>query len=352
MKKSVLGILVLLLLTGILGGCQNEGNEEQSHTAQGMDAVVRMDYVTAMEQFDLALLSGEEAEQVYRGMGLCYMGQGEYAKAVTAFRNALSYGGMFPGDLEYDINYYMAICYYKMGSYDEAIAVYDAIVELLPKEQEAYFLRGTMKLYLDDVEGAVADFDRATELDRNNYGLYLDAYECMLQHGYEDQAQSYLDVVLVADSSDISDYDKGRLCYFQGEYAQACNYLERARSDGKADAEMISLLGECYKLEGQYEYAAVVYGGYVETNPDPEIYNKMGLCYVEQGDYASALAAFQAGSAILENNTCMQTLLLNEIACYEYLYDFASAEEKLAAYLAIYPSTPELEKEYAFLTTR
>lgn len=352
MKKSGFGILVLLsIMMFALTGCQ-KGAGEASFVSLGMDAVIRMDYEDAFTQFDQALLAGEDEELVYRGIGLAYMGQQDYAKAVSAFRTALSYADMFPGELEYDINYYLAIAYYKLEMYDEAIAVYDGITALLPREQEAYFLRGTMKLYLDDVEGAVADFDMATSLDRNNYGLYLDAYESMQQHGYEEQAQNYLDVVLVADSRDISDYDKGRLCYFEGEYAQACNYLERARSDGEADAEMIALLGECYKLEGQYEYAAVVYGGYVETTPDPEIYNKMGLCYVEQGDYVSALAAFQAGSAIEENNTCLQVLLLNEIACYEYLYDFETAAVKLEEYLAIYPSTPELEKEYAFLTTR
>ena len=48
----------------------------------------------------------------------------------------------------------------------------------------------------------------------------------------------------------------------------------------------------------------------------------------------------------------MQTLLKNEIACYEYLQDYESAASKLEQYVSIYSSDEELEKEYAFLTTR
>ena len=35
----------------------------------------------------------------------------------------------------------MAICYYKLGEYDNAIACYDAITDLRKKETRAYFLR-------------------------------------------------------------------------------------------------------------------------------------------------------------------------------------------------------------------
>ena len=58
------------------------------------------------------------------------------------------------------------------------------------------------------------------------------------------------------------------------------------------------------------------------------------------------------GQSVMENNTCMQSLKINEIACYEYLYDYETAKNKLAEYIDTYPITPELLKEYAFLSTR
>lgn len=338
-----------IVIGALLCGC---GQKDVRLTDKGMELLMQQDYKGAIASFEQAILAKEDLEENYRGAGLAYMGIGDYEAAVDAFDKALSYAGMFPGELEYDINYYMAIAYYKMDEYDAAISIYDAIIEMRPKDTNAYFLRGSMKLYLQDVDSAILDFDQAVGMDSKNYSVYLDVYDCLKEHGYDAQAQGYLDQILLADSQEFSEYDKGRLAYYNGEYQKACNYLEHVRQQGEADEKLIVLLGECYKLQGFYEYAAVVYDAYVSESPDPEIYNQMGLCYVEQGNYAAALSAFQRGIEIKENNTCLQTLKLNEIACYEYMYEFEMAAQKMQEYLTVYPSTEELEKEYAFLTTR
>ncbi|MBR1471780.1 MAG: tetratricopeptide repeat protein [Lachnospiraceae bacterium] len=345
-KKMLLGVSLLALG---LTGC---GKSRTSWLEKGIAAVTEQDYRTAQEAFAQALVLGEDEEQTYRGMGLAYMGQQDYARALGSFTMALGEAGIKPTELEYDINYYMAICYYKLGEYDAAISCYDAITGLMPKETKAYFLRGNMKLCLHDLDGAVADFDQAVAIDKKDYGLCLDIYDSMISYGYGEKAQQYLDMVEAADVKTITDYDKGRLCYHKGEYEQACNYLERARSGAQASAELITLLGECYKKQGQYEYAAVVYSGYAEEHQDAEICNQLGLCYVEQGEYEQALLAFQRGKEIRENNTCMQTLKKNEIACYEYLHDYRTAAELLKDYMDTYGGDDLLRKEYAFLTTR
>lgn len=346
-KYGLLFVLCIIIVS--LWGC---GESETTLTDTGMSLLMQQDYRGAVSNFEQSILAGENLEENYRGVGLAYMGLGDYEAAVGAFQDALSYAGMFPGDLEYDINYYMAIAYYKMGEYDAAISIYDAIIEMRPKDVDAYYLCGSMKLYLQDLEGAKDNFDSAIAIDRNNYSIYLDVYDCLKEHGYDAEAQGYLDEILLADSRNFSEYDKGRLAYYQGEYQQACSYLEHVRQQGDADVDLIMLLGECYKQQGIYEYAAVVYDAYVSKTPNPEIYNQMGLCYVEQGNYAAALIAFQNGIAIKENNACMQTLRLNEIACYEYMHEFDMAAQRLDEYLATYPTNEELEKEYAFLTTR
>lgn len=348
--KSKIKIALLICATVLVAGCGKKNDE--SLLDKGLNAVINQDYNGALGYFNEAVSNGDVSEDIYRGMGLAYMGQEDYAKAISCFKSALSNAGMFPGAMEYDINYYVAVCYFKLGDFDSAVSVYDSIINLNPKDEQAYFLRGSMKLYMSDLDGAIEDFDKATTLNKNNYSLYLDVYGCMIDHGYNAEAQRYLDVVMAADENRISGYDKGRLCYYQGEYAQGCNYLENAKKEDRTNKDIINLLSECYKANGQYDYAAVIYSTYLTEIADPEMYNQLGICYVQQGDYTSALAAFQSGLAVTENNTCIQTLMLNEIACYEYLLDFASAREKLGEYMTIYPTTPELEKEYAFLTTR
>ena len=349
MKKTGMKIGAVLLASLLLAGC---GEGEKSLTQQGMEAVSQQEYRSALDCFSRAIRAGEDKEESYRGMGLAYMGQQQYDRALGSFLKALREAGVHPGELEYDINYYMAICYYKTGEYDEAIACYDAITELRKKETRAWFLKGSMKLYLGDVEGALSDFDTALSVKKNDYSLYLDIYDSLHSHGYETQAEQYLSVVKEANTKEISDYDKGRLCFYTGAYAQACNYLERARNEGRADAELITLLGECYRQQGQFDYAAVVYNAYVDEHNDAEICNRLGLMLAGQNDYEQALEAFRRGKEIRENNTCMQELRYNEIVCCEYLQLYEEAAELLDAYTETYGSSALLEKEHDFLVTR
>ena len=344
------GLVICSILCVSMMGCSDK--DEKKETDIGYDYILTQEYQNALEHFNIALQKGENQENLYRGMGLAYMGKKEYGKAVDSFKSALSCAGMFPGDLEYDINNYMAISYYKLEDFESAIKVYDGIIGMKPKDATAYFMRGTMELDKDDIENALLDFDKATEIKKNDYGQYIDVYACLKEHGHEAEGQKYIDVVMSADSADINDYDKGRLCYYRGDFAQGCNYLERAKELDATNLEVISLLSDCYKQTGQYEYAAVVYSSYLANKEDPDVYNRLGLCYIEQGDYSSALNAFQAGIAITENNTSMQTLMLNEVICYEHLGDFKTAKEKLSEYMSVYSADEIVKKEYAFLTTR
>lgn len=350
MRSKYKYIIASLCLALTLGGCGKSSVDEK--LVKAMDSVVSQEYDAALGVFAEALKEGADSEAVYRGMGLAYMGKEDYGRAISSFSMALENAGVFPGDMEYDINYYMAVAYFHMGDYEQAVSIYDGVIGMKPKDEQAYFLRGDMKLYMGDVAGAIEDFDKTVSFQKNNYSKYLDVYACMKDRGYANEAVKYLDVVMSADTSSISDYDKGRLCYFQGDYIQGCNYLERARKNSGDDKEIVLLLSDCYKKTDQYEYAAVIYNTYLTSHPEPDMYNQLGICYMQQGDYSSALGAFQSGLNIKENNTCMQSLLLNEVACYEYLYDFSSAQAKLEAYMAVYPVTDDLKREYAFLTTR
>ena len=50
------------------------------------------------------------------------------------------------------------------GDHDGAIADYNRAIELDPKQPRAYMNRGFAKQAKDDVDGAIADYNRALEL--------------------------------------------------------------------------------------------------------------------------------------------------------------------------------------------
>lgn len=341
------GVLCSLLLAGLAAGCGSAKNE---NVAQGMQLIEQLSYEQAMECFTAASANKEDMRLLLRGQGLACMGMTDYENAASYLEQALSLGGMRPQPLDFDINYYLATAYYRGGQTERAIAVYQAITDLAPQEKTAWYLKGTLELELGQQAQAQEDFDRAVQAAKEDYDLLIDIFCSCSKYGHTDIGAAYLQAVLEDDTLRISDYDKGRMSFYLGDYEQARLCLEKAKEQNGAAAA--SLLGQTYEKMGDYNYAASVYGTYLETKqPDAEIYNQLGLCKLKVGEYEAALAAFQAGLAI-DGNTVMQSLRFNEIVAYEHLGNFEKAKLSMEQYLAQYPDDEKAQREYIFLKTR
>ena len=340
-----IGMMALLLLCGC-GGAKGG-----THVHIGMNQIEAADYDGALASFSAAREAGENPELVYRGEGIAYLGKTEYDKAIDAFLEALSYCDGSVTDLEYDINYYLATAYYKSAEYQEAYDTYSAILVLRPKEPEAYYLRGLTALAMNGHDRAVADFDKAIELDKKNYSMYIDVYLALEQYGYAEEGRVYLENAMKAGSKSMSDYDKGRICYYLGDYENACVYLDKANKAG-SNEDIVLALGQAYEATGDINFAASIYTNYLANHGDnAQIYNQLGVCKLALGDYEAARIAFESGIAMSDMDV-MQTLKYNEIVTYEYLGDFKKACVLMEAYLATYPDDTMALREYEFLKTR
>lgn len=333
----------------VLWGCDSDKPGE--NTQLGMDAVEQLQYQEALDFFEAAVTAEENEVYVQRGMGLAYMGQTDYENALLCFQAALDNGGTKPEDIDYDINYYMAVCYYKLEQYEEALARYDAILALRTKEVDAYVQRGIVKLKLGKHEEAVADFNQAISLEGDDYSLYIDIYSALKDSGYEAEGIEYLNIAMENDEKKMSSYDKGRLYFYLGNYTYARNFLEQARSDGNRTEEVLLLLGQSYEALNDSSYALTLYGDFVAENPSAAIYNQMGMCYAASGDYENALDSFEKGLAV-EGGAFRQELSYNRIIAYENLGDFESAKKYMKEYLKDYPDDERAQREYEFLQTR
>lgn len=344
-KREWLLAVMIFLIGLVLGGCSSK----HSFVEEGMDAVEALDYETALQHFEKALLEKEDLRLVYRGMGLAYMGLIQYEAAAECLEKALASGNGRPDRMDYDINYYLATVYYKLGQYEKSIQTYDAIIALKPKEKLAYYLRGSVWIY-SDFEKAKADFDKAVSLGKEDYNQLIEIYQVLQTHGYKEAGVEYLQTALAGQAKSLTDYQRGRISYYLEDYENARAYLEKARNAG--DYETILLLGQTCEALGDYNYAINVYTTFIENDQsNPQVYNRLGLCRMEQGDYQSALSAFQTGIAI-ENNDLMQTLKFNEIVTYERLGEFQKAAGLMESYLQMYPDDETAQREYVFLKTR
>lgn len=346
-KKSrgiCLAAAAFLALT--LSGCGRAGERTQG----AIQMIGELDYQGALEQLDAAEADGEDGRLVNRARGIAYMGLTDYEQAAFWFEEALGESGGVVQNVDYDLNFYLAAAYTKNGRYSDAEDIYDAVLALRPGEEDAYFLRGNVRLQLGNHKGAKEDFDKVISMDPYNYDRVIEIHEVLEYFGFGEDGKVYLRAALENKDKPMDKYAVGRIYYYLGEYQNACLALEEAREKGGAESYLY--LGKAYEATGDYNYAANVYNSYISKNGGTaEVYNQLGLCEMAKGEYQKALEAFQTGKR-MENATMLQTLSFNEIVAYEHLGEFKQAYELMGTYLKNYPDDEQAKREYEFLSTR
>lgn len=345
-RTWILSLCVLTCL--IVTGCNTEKND---NIKTGMSLIDEHRYEEAVTSFNNAVTAGENAEEAYRGMGIAYMGLIRYEDAVESFKSALENGGNIPDDIDYDINYYLGVCYFKLEMFEDAIARYDAIIDLRPKETDAYIQRGTTRLAMNMYPQAKEDFDKAISLEPKNYSLYIDVFCLLNERGYTEQGTEYLQVAIDKNDKSMSNVDKGRMYYYLGEYQTAREYLEQARSGGERSEEVLLYLGQCYVELDQTAYAIGLFEAFLEDNPSPAVYNQLGLAYLKQNEFENAKASFDSGIA-MDSDSYRQELLFNRVVVCEKMGDFDAAKSYMLDYLKEYPDDRTAVRENEFLKTR
>lgn len=348
MKKRIyITAVITAMVIGVTGcGFQNKNENLKA----GMDAVAALEYDNALTSFEAAREAGEDERLILRGEGLAYMGKTMYAEAAAAFEAALACSDGRIKNVDYDINYYLATAYYKQGEFSRAVNVYDAIVALKPGEKDAYYLRGVIYTQQGNLESAREDFDKAISLDSTNYDRIISIYGILESEGYKETGQEYLQAAMDAGTKAMTNFEKGRICYYLEDYENARTYLEKARDEGGYEA--VLFLGKTYETLGDNNYAISVYNTFLDSSgPNPRVLNQLGLCRMQTGDYEGALAAFQSAMNI-EDNGMLQALKMNEIIAYEKLKDYKKASVLMESYLKTYPDDQEAKREYIFLHTR
>lgn len=348
-KRKCMSLAAILCLSFVIfSGCAV--NSDNDNVATGMVKIEQMDYQGALDAFDAAVGAEENERLIYRGKGIAYMGLTDYAQAIDNFIMCLNLSDGMVQDIDFDVNYYLATAYFKNHNYREAADTYTAIIDLRPEEPDAHYLRGVSLLALDEYIEARKDFDKVLTLTDGDCDRLIEIYQSLDNYGYSEIGQEYLNRILDEKSDKLDDYDKGRIYYYLREYPQACNYLEKSKDTGTAEAYLY--LGRAYEATGDYNYASSVYTSYVSKDAsNAEVYNQLGLCRLEQGEYQLALEAFQTAMSI-ENNGMLQVLQFNEIVAYEYLGEFKKAAVLMDNYVKMYPDDELAKREYEFLKTR
>lgn len=340
----ILFVIGTVLLTGCKIGNQSE------YTDAAFLAIENCQYEEALESFEIAIEKGENQQNIARGKGIALAGLTRYEEAIDCYLEALSYSDLNVDAKDYDLNYYLADAYEKIGETEKAKQIYTDILDLNSDEMNALFLRGKIQLQLGNHDWAIQDFQKTVELEKDSYDLRIEIAGLLSKAGYHDEGMEYLNLFLAENEKKLSDYDKGRIYYYMQDYENAKLSLELAK--GENTENVILLLGKTYEQLGDYNYATSVYKNYLAEHTDAaKIFNQLGLCKLKSGEYEEALSAFKS-AANVENHGMNQTLLFNELVANEYAGNFKQAYILMESYLQKYPEDEIAKREFEFLTTR
>ena len=292
-----------------------------------------------------------EKEKQYRQSGIEKMEEGDYEGAVTLFQKALDQSLAEVGDLEIDICYYKAAAQYKSGDMEGALKTYKALISYDKKNPEPYYLRGCIYLKEGDSKKAQEDFDKAMELSSDDYELYVSIYENLMGVGETEAAENILNQALKLDGEDAEDYrERGHIYLLKGDYESARKELDKAIN--KEDTKALLYMAQVYDAQGNSSQAQALYESYSARNgSDSEALKTLGEMQMEMGNYQQALEFFQQ-ALTADNVINEQAIRKSEIIAYEQMKDFASAKEKMAAYVEDYPDDQQAAREFVFLQTR
>ena len=224
--------------------------------------------------------------------------------------------------------HYRADAYQALGNTRQAIADYNKVVSLRPKDPFRYYARGLAFSHAQLPQLALADFTKAIHLKPNYKNFYLARarqYHAMEKHGLAladytkyagnwSRAKTDLLEEVIPVSLDAYRYDVARqqvnalasrgndsasLHFWQGRILQSENKLDEAVCEfskainRKPDWPLAyQWRGAAFREMGDYEAAIDDYNRVVELLPEPYWFNRRGLVHEEQKQFEKAVADY------------------------------------------------------------
>ena len=179
------------------------------------------------------------------------------------------------------------------NNYELAIADFDKAIELDSSNAESYFLRGDSQARLKNFSAAIADFTKADEIKAEEK-IYKKRGEVYLKNFEFAKATEDFNKVLEFSQQNYSAYEGLAIAYanLKNKELALKNFNKFVELSGKK--KFYDLLGEIYFALGDYEKSVEIFSESIELNKDTvETYYLRGRSYFEQKNFASALADFE-----------------------------------------------------------
>ena len=195
-----------------------------------------------------------------------------------------------------------------MQKHDEALAHAKQVLEIAPTASH-YDQVGDIHLQADDVQAALAYYEKALEQDAKNYGILLKLSILYYQTGQLEQAKKGFNNLFAVDRTNSEYlYYLGLIYNAEEKYDKAVVYLQLSLDQDSDNFRARELLGDIYQKKrlpsqalNEFNNAILFLSDKVQEDPDlkrelANIYNKVGVLWLKK-----AISVKDVGGTIISN---------------------------------------------------
>ena len=158
--KKILGFLVVCFL---VVSCSSQQTPEVSNYEKGIEEAHNAQYAQAIEFFNVALdetTDDEKKADILYNIGFCYGVMNEFEKEIEYYNKSLEAFPDFQPALHDLADYY-----YKTDDLDNALKMYEKIVEVNPEDEEAHYTLALIQDALGNKKESTENMQKAEDLD-------------------------------------------------------------------------------------------------------------------------------------------------------------------------------------------
>jgi Flp pilus assembly protein TadD len=246
--------------------------------AAGEGGMMQMASLADLDSFTLhTKLSGQLTYFTLVTMGMARYGVQDLDRAVALLSDALAAAEELGAageavEAREEVFFYRGNGYFYKEEVDRAIADYDRAIELEPDYALAYNNRGVAYDDKGEVDRAIADYDRAIELKPDYAAAYNNRGVAYIHKGEVDRAIADFDraIELEPDYA-LAYYNRGVAYLLKGEVDRAIADFDRAIELKPDYAEAYYNRGGAYKMQGNKGQARADFEKFLELSDDPAL---------------------------------------------------------------------------------
>src|SRR5690349_19838240 len=286
-------------------------NDPEAWKIAGFAELNLKQYADAAKDLEKAVELQRNAKQedpnTESALGQAYVLSEKYEEALPLINAAINRNPSQPDSM---LLYYRGISEYKTGKTADAEKTFNQVVKLNPKDTLSVYYLAQISLAKNDLDGAIANLNRATVNDPRMTGAWALLTTAYLRRAAAstDQAKTDADYIsavrageglikLRTDAEAVTLF--GQALIGSKQYARAASVLERATVAPDATGVTFYLLGVAHSRAQNFPKAiAALETASKKTPDDVNVYRELGYAYEVTKQYAKALAAYQKGAAL------------------------------------------------------